>query len=254
MPMVTPTGLSWQLPVGRGGAGSQVGGVAPAGGGAGPLFSPDRMGGGAGGFGGASAGGYSAQNQAPQNVRPMGGSGGQGGGGIYGAQGQGLGGALSAQAGAGQGLLDPNSDYFKRLMEAMRGQIGDQTGAAQRAAVLRQAQAGGGIGQTGELQDIQSGIGRAGLQAAGDAAAGLTLQAPGLGGQLNQSTFGPALGLQQLSENQSQFGLNQAMQQQGMAQQGAQYQAGLQQQQQLANQQAQMQMYLAQLNSAMGGF
>lgn len=186
--------------------------------------------------------GYSAQNTAPANVNPM-----QNGG-------QGLEGALAAQASAGQGLLDPNSDYYKRLMEAMRGQIGDQTGVAQRAAVLRQAQGGGGIGQTGELQDIQGGIGRAGLQAAGDAGANLALQAPALGGQLNQSTFGPALGLQQLAENQSQFGLSQAMQQQGMAQQGAQYQAGLQQQQQLANQQAQMQMYLAQLNASMGGF
>lgn len=211
---------------------------------------------------GGADGGFAAVNQAPPNVRLMGGAGGQGGAGGgsgrgpggFGAQGQGLGGALSIQGQAGAGLLDPNSDYYKRLMEAMRAQIGGQSAAAQRSAGLRAAQSGFGGGASPELMEMQQGIAQAGLGAAGEAGANLALQAPQLGGQLMGSTFGPALGLQQLSENQTQFGLGQAMQQQGMAQQGAQFQAQLSQQQALANQQAQMQQYLAQLNAAMGGF
>lgn len=176
-----------------------------------------------------------------------------GGGGGAGAPGQ-LGTNLDQMTQFAQGMMDPNSDYYKRLSSAMQEQIGKQTAAQQRAAALRAAQSGLGGGMGAERMATTADIGQAGLEAQGQAEANLALQAPQLGMQGLQSTFSPYLGVQQLGEQSRQFGANlgeQARQfgagmglsQQQMAQQMAYQQAQMQLQQQLANQQALMQQY-----------
>ncbi len=178
---------------------------------------------------------------------------------------------LTTLAQAGTGLLDPSSDYYQRLNEGMRAQIGQESGAAQRAAALRAAQSGMGVGASPELLETQGLIGRGGLQAMGAASADLRLRAPELGGQLTAATFGPTQQQFGRDEQSKQFGFGQAQQagqfgaglasgqwgtglqaaqaQQGQAAQQAQFQAQLTQQQQ----QLQMQRYLAELNMGMGG-
>lgn len=148
---------------------------------------------------------------------------------------------------AGQGLMDPESDYYKRLSAEMQRQIGGQSQAQQRSAALRGAWGGLGGGQGGEVMQTQADIGQAGLEAQGQAEAGLALRAPQMGAGMMQSTFAPQMGLSQLGEGARQFGAGQAegarqfgagvgMQQQGMANQAAQFQ------QQMAMQQAQQRM------------
>jgi hypothetical protein len=90
-------------------------------------------------------------------------------------------------------------------------------------------------------------ISQAGLEAQGQAEAGLRLAAPQLGMQGLQSTFQPQLGYSQLTEGGRQFGA-------GMGEQARQFGAGLglQQQQmaaQTAQQQAQMQQQMAMFNA-----
>ena len=136
----------------------------------------------------------------------------------------------------------------------MQQQIGGQAAAGQRSAALRGAWGGLGGGQGGEVMQTQADIGQAGLEAQGQAEAGLALQAPALGMQGMQSTFAPYLGIEQmgeqsrqfgagLGEQQRQYGGNMAFQQQQMAGQQAWQQAQLQQQQQMAQMNALMQQY-----------
>lgn len=170
---------------------------------------------------------------------------------------------LGTMAQHGKDFLDPNSPYFQQLMEGMRQQIGQQSGAAQRAQSLRNVWSGGSGG--GELMESAGDIGRAGLNAAGNASADLRMRAPQMGAQMLQSTFNPTQ--QQFSRTQQdrQYG-------HGSAQQDAQFGAGLasnqwetggnwamQQQANAANDarfqaEMQMQQYLAELNSGIGGF
>lgn len=153
------------------------------------------------------------------------------------------GGAIGQVQQAAGGLLDPNSDYYKRLNEAQREQIGAQTSAAARAQGLRQAYHGtGGQETAANIADIQ----RAGIEATGQGAADLALRAPGMGMQGMASTFQPQLGYAQLGEQSQQFGANlgQRERQFGaqLGQQQSQFGAGMGlQQQQMAQQQAQQQ-------------
>ena len=75
--------------------------------------------------GGASGGGANTQMNMPPTspYTPYGGGGGDGGGG------GGLGGNLDYMSQYSQGLMDPNSDYYKRLSGAMQEQIGGQAAA-----------------------------------------------------------------------------------------------------------------------------
>ncbi len=95
-------------------------------------------------------------------------------------------------AGYGSDLLQPGSDLSKRWMEQMRGQIGDQSDAAQRAAGYQAAQSGFGSGASPELLQMQTDIGVAGQEAAGQSAADFMLRAPELG----VGAMGGALGNQ----------------------------------------------------------
>jgi len=153
--------------------------------------------------------------------------GGAGGGGQPGS----LGGNLDAMSQYSQGLMDPNSDYFKRLSGAAQEQIGQQSAAQQRASALRGAQSGFGAGAGAVQMATSADIGQAGLEAQGQAAAGLALQAPAMGMQGLQSTFSPYLGIEQLGEQSRQFGANlgENQRQYGVG-------VGLQQQQQAAQQ------------------
>lgn len=163
-------------------------------------------------------------------------------------------GNLNKMSQYGQGLMDPGSDYYQRLSQAMQQQIGGQAAAQGRAAALRGAWSGFGAGASPETMATQADISQAGLGAQGAAEAGLALQAPQIGAGMMQSTFGPGLGLQQLGEQSRQFGTglgeqarqyggNLALQQQQMAQQQAWQQAQLQQQQQMAQMDALMRQY-----------
>jgi hypothetical protein len=160
----------------------------------------------------------------------------------------------------GKGLLDPGSDYYKRLSQQMQQQIGRQGAAQQRASALRGAYGGLGAGATPEQMMTSADIGQSTLEAQGQAEAGLALQAPGMGMQALQSTFAPHLGIQQLGEQSRQFGaglgergrqfgIGAGLQQQQMAGQQAWQQAQLQQQQQ----QQQMQMMMNMMASMYGG-
>jgi hypothetical protein len=125
------------------------------------------------------------------------------------------------------GMLDPESDYFKRLMAGLQQQIGGQSQAQQRAAALRAAYGGMGGGRGGEMMQTQADIARSGLRATGAAGAQLRLAAPQMGMQALQSTFAPQLGVQQLTEQARQFGAGLTQQQQQMAEASRQFGAGL---------------------------
>jgi hypothetical protein len=164
-------------------------------------------------------------------------------------------------AGYGKGMLDPDSDYYQRLSQGMAQRIGAQSAAQQRAAAMRGAWGGFGAGASPERLQTQADLGQAGMEATGQAEAGLRLAAPQIGAQMLQSTFNPQLGYNQLTEGsrqwagslgeqsrqfgygqqaqQNQFGANLALQQQQMANQMAQAQAGYSQQANMFN--AQMQ-------------
>lgn len=147
---------------------------------------------------------------------------------------------LGFMAGQGRGLMDPESDYYKRLSAGMQQQIGAQSAAQQRAAALRAAWGGMGGGRGGEMMQTSADISRGGLEAQGLAEAGLRLQAPMAGAQMVQSTFQPQLGYHQLTEGGRQFGA-------GLAEQARQHGIGAAlQQQQIAAQQAQAQQQFAQ--------
>jgi len=167
----------------------------------------------------------------------------------------------------GQGLMDPNSDYYKKLQAQMTAQLGAQSAAQQRAAALRSAYSGFGAGAGAEQMMSVGDIGRAGLEAQGQASAGLALAAPQIGAGMLQSTFGPGMGLEQLGEQSRQygaglqeqsrqFGANMGLQQQQLAAQQAAQQGQFQQQAALANQQAalQQQELMARMAMGFGGF
>lgn len=170
--------------------------------------------------------------------------------------------------GAGKGLLQPGSDYYQRLSEAMQQQIGAQSAAAQRASALRGAWSGFGAGAAPETMATSADIGRAGLEASGQAQANLALQAPQLGMQALQSTFSPQISMRQLGEQSRQFGaglgeqarqfgVGAGLQQQQLAAQQAWQQAQLQQQAQLAQQQQamqQQQMLMSLMAGMFGGY
>jgi hypothetical protein len=141
-------------------------------------------------------------------------------------QGQ-LGQNLERMGGVAEGFLDPDSEYYQRLLSGMQGQIGKQSAAQQRAAALRAAYGGLGGGRGAEMMQTQADIGRAGLEASGAAGAQLRLAAPQMGMQALQSTFAPQLGIQQSQEASRQFGTGLEQQQRQMAEQSRQYGAGL---------------------------
>ncbi len=154
----------------------------------------------------------------PQTAGGTSSGGGQGGsGGVTGVGAVGAGGAGGGSAGAagavgeaGAGLLDPGSEYYQRLMEGMKGRIGKEAAGQQRSAALRAAQGGFGGGQSGELMDVQGNIGRAGLEAQGEAGANLRLEAPKLGANMALGAGGLALGGEQLAEGGRQFDVGSA--------------------------------------------
>ena len=170
---------------------------------------------------------------------------------------------LGYMAGQGKGLMDPNSDYYKRLSAGMQQQIGGQAAAGERASALRGAWSGFGAGASPEQMMTSADIKQGGLEAQGQAEANLRLQAPQIGAGMLQSTFAPQLGYGQLQEgsrqfgaglaeqssqfgaglgeSQRQFGANVGLQQQGMANQIAQLQAQMSQEANMFNAQAQQQ-------------
>lgn len=167
---------------------------------------------------------------------------------------------IDALSGAGQGLLDPNSDYFKQLSGRMSEQMGAQTEAQQRAAALRATRSGLGMGASPELLSAQSEIGTAGMGQMGQAQADLALRAPQVGGQLVSPALSGSIGLQgqalsgymgqqQLAAQQQAQQLNANLQ----AQQQAAQQQALQAQMQMQAQQMQQQMALRELSALYGG-
>lgn len=118
---------------------------------------------------------------------------------------------------AGTGLMDPGSAYSQRMKTEALKTIGDQTGAQQRAAVLNAARAGYGTGQSAELLETQGEIGQAGLEAQGQAAAGLQLEAPKVGAQILNPALNAQVGLQ--SNDLSAWLSQQQLGQQAQAQQ-----------------------------------
>lgn len=171
-------------------------------------------------------------------------------------------GDLNKMSQYGQGMMDPQSDYYQRLSQGMQQQIGGQAAAQQRASALRGAWSGMGAGASPEQMMTSADIGQAGLEAQGQAEAGLRLQAPQIGAGMMQSTFQPRLGQNQmleqsgqfgagLGESGRQFGANVGLQQQQMANQMSQFQAGLTQQADMFNAQAQQQQQARQWQAMM---
>lgn len=118
-----------------------------------------------------------------------------------------------------KGFLDPNSAYFQRLMERMRGEIGEQTETSQRAAALRAAQGGLGGGASTELLATQGELGTAGLEAAGQAAGDLALRAPAMGLQFGGAAGGMYGDISRLQEGGRQFDVTAAQRQTELASQ-----------------------------------
>jgi len=137
-----------------------------------------------------------------------------------------LGQSLGQMRGYSEGFMDPDSDYYKRLVEGMEETIGGQTEAKKRAAQLQSVYGGMGAGGA-EMMQQQSQLGQAGLEQMGGAAADLRLQAPSMGLQALQSTFSPQLGLQGMQEQSKQFGANQDLNYAQMGEQSRQFGAGL---------------------------
>lgn len=127
---------------------------------------------------------------------------------------------LGAMSEYGKGLMDPESDYYRRMSAEMQRQIGEQAGAQGRGAALRGAWSGMGAGASPELMATQADISQAGLEAQGVAESGLRLEAPKLGAGMVQSTFGPRLGVSRLGEESRRYGA-------GMAEGARQFGAGL---------------------------
>lgn len=204
-----------------------VGGSGAGGGGGAPQVSVPTYGG--GGAQGGTQGGAQATTQfdfpEAQTYKPFGGN-------------PELEERLGAMADYGEGLMDPESDYYKRLSAEMQRQIGEQAGAQQRASALRGAWSGFGAGASPEQMATAADIGQAGLEAQGQAEANLALTAPQIGAGMLESTFQPELGLSQLgegsrqfgaglSEGARQFGAGLGLEQQRMAQGRAQFESGM---------------------------
>lgn len=185
------------------------------GGGAGGLPTPTNI----------SGGSVSAPTQLGSTFKkfqptPRSGTAASGGGQLPGASQQ----TAGAVAQAGTGLLDPQSDYFQRLMDGMKSRLGKESAAKQRSAALRAAQSGFGGGASPELMAAQRDIGVGGLEAMGEAGANLRLAAPQLGGQLALGGGRLQLGGEQLGERARQFDV-------GLAEGGRQFDVGMGQRQ-----------------------
>lgn len=115
-------------------------------------------------------------------------------------------GNLETLSGYGEGLMDPNSDYYKELVSQMRGDIGKSTAAAKRGAALTGAEQGFGAGASPEMMSVMGDIGEAGRIAEGEAMGDITLAAPQIGAGMMASTFGPGVSLEGLGEQSGQFG------------------------------------------------
>jgi hypothetical protein len=155
-----------------------------------------------------------------------------------------LSGGLNKLQEAGAGLLDPDSEYYQRLVGGMREQIGKQTAASQRSQALRQAYSGGGA--TGEAQMNVADIGQAGLEAEGQAAADMRLKAPGMGADILGNVTAQRGGLEQYGHGAYQQGSQYGH---GAAQQAGQFGAQLGvEQQRIAAQNDLAQQQMAQAN------
>lgn len=135
------------------------------------------------------------------NPGTAGGGGGGGGAGQYGTPEE-ISQYLATQ---GAGFLDPGSDLSKQWMEKMRGQIGDQTDAAQRAAGYQAAQQGFGGGASPELLQMQGELGVQGLEAGGQAAADFMLRAPTLGAGMMGGALGGQVGMRGQDLSSAQY-------------------------------------------------
>lgn len=137
---------------------------------------------------------------------------------------------LNKMTGYGEDFMDPESEYYQRMVEGMQESIGGQTEAKKRAAQLQAIYGGMGAGG-GEMMQTQADIGQAGLEQMGGAAADLRMRAPQMGLQAMQSTFNPQMGLQGMQEQSRQFGGRQALDYARMGEQSRQFGAGLGEQQ-----------------------
>ena len=153
-------------------------------------------------------------------------------------------GDLQELSGRGSDLMDPNSDYYKELTSQMRGDIGKSTAAAKRSAALEGAEQGFGAGASPEMMANMENIGEAGRIAEGEAMGDITLAAPQIGAGMMASTFGPGVGLEGIGEQSGQFGAglreSGVMGRAGMAEGARQFGTGVGlQQQQMAQERAQ---------------
>lgn len=87
----------------------------------------------------------------------------------------------STMSGYGKGMLDPNSEYSKRMQEVLTGRIGEETEASKRLAAFQASQAGMGGGGSPELMAMLGDIDIAGMEAGGQASAEMMGQMPGMG-------------------------------------------------------------------------
>jgi hypothetical protein len=143
---------------------------------------------------------------------------------------------LDVLSGYGEQLLDPGSDYYQQLLSQMRGDIGQQGAAAKRAAALSAAESGFGAGAGAARLGREGDIDYATQIGMGKGAGQLALAAPGMGASMMQSTFAPQMqeyGLTEQSqqyghgaaEDARQFGVGVGLQEQGMANEMARFNA-----------------------------
>jgi len=137
-----------------------------------------------------------------------------GGGGGAGAGGSLAGGAGQAQNAAnelsqfGSGMMDPNSDYYKKMLQRMQQSIGAQTAGANRGAALTAAEQGFGAGLSPQQAQMIAGNTQAGQKAMGSAMTDLSLAAPGMGIQALGAGGNLSLGVGQLGESARQANQN----------------------------------------------
>lgn len=167
-------------------------------------------GGGAGGaWGGGAGAGVPAGGGAPGAGAGAGAGGagaGAGAGGAPAGWGQGSSGQIAGGvASYGEGLMDPGSDYYQRLVDGMKTRIGKESAGMQRGNAIRAAQSGFGGGMSGNLMAANQDVNVAGMEAQGEAGAGMRLEAPKLGAGMALGAGGLKLGGEQLAEGGRQF-------------------------------------------------
>lgn len=124
-------------------------------------------------------------------------------------------GMVNTLSGAGSDLLDPYSDYTKRLKDELTKGIGQAGEAQERGAMLRAVRGDMGSGASPELLEAQKSISDSTMGAIGEGGAGVTMAAPQMGIDALSRAMSGEIGLQgqRLSGYMNQQQLQQAAEQ-----------------------------------------